>query len=336
MTKKSKEARIIVARLDRIIEEYKAETPTRKRDYKTYEQQYAARARKCFQELEPLVEKAVSSIKLISGEKRGKEQKLSLKQEILLLLLKHFCAKSNRSMEWMSVLFVWLTNVDVSYKTIERLYSREEVRLALFNLHVLLLRKKGIDHVDCAGDGTGYALCVKVHYATEAQKLKDKAKASGKHVSFIYSFALIDIESRMYVAYGTSFRCEKDAFDAALQQAKEIGININSIRLDKYYSGEAYVNLCQEYLGNVKTYIIPKKNIAHLGIGQWCQMIYQFIDDTKGFLKEYFQRNQSESGFAEDKKRTGWKISQKIEKRVDTAYSLTVLWHNLFWEGAEV
>ena len=65
-------------------------------------------------------------------------------------------------------------------------------------------------------------------------------------------------------------------------------------------------------------------------------MIYAFTDETNAFLREYFQRNQSESGFSEDKKRTGWKISQKLDERIDTAYTLTSVWHNLFWLGAEV
>ena len=138
----------------------------------------------------------------------------------------------------------------------------------------------------------------------------------------------------MYVGYGTSFKSEKDAFMKALERARELGVKVKSLRLDKYYSGEAYVKYCQETLGNVKMYILPKKNIATVGVGEWGRMISAFVNDTKAFLREYFQRNQSESGFSEDKKRTGWKFAQKREERVDTAYGLTTLWHNLFWAGA--
>ena len=70
------------------------------------------------------------------------------------------------------------------------------------------------------------------------------------------------------------------------------------------------------------------------GVGEWCRMVYAFVDNTKAFLQEYFQRNQSESGFSEDKKRTGWRLTQKREERIDTAYGLTTAWHNLFWVGA--
>ena len=333
MTTRSKEVRLAVARLEEVIEEYKKEHPPAKREWRTYEQQFARRAKTAFHDLEPLVEEAVSTIKIESGENRGNEPKLTLKQKVLVLLLKHFCGKSNRMMEWMVVMFSLLTNIDVSYKTIERLYSDEAVRLTIFNLHSLLLKKKNIKEADCGGDGTGHAILITQHYATSAQKLKDKAKEAGT-VKFVYAFALIDIKERMYVGYGTSFKSEKDAFLKALALAKELGIDVKSLRLDRYYSGEAYVKMCQENLGQVKMYILPKKNIATLGVGEYCRMIYAFVEDTKAFLREYFQRNQSESGFSKDKKRTGWRFAQKREERIETAYGLTTLWHNLFWVGA--
>lgn len=333
MATRSEEIRDVVRQLDDIIEEYKKEHPREKRNWRTYEQEFARRTKACFREMEPLVEEAVSSIKIVSGENRGNEPKLTLKQKVLLLLLKHFCQKSNRTMEWMLVLFSMLSNVDVSYKTIERLYSDEAVKLAVFNLHALLLKKKGIETANCGGDGTGHAVCIQKHYATEAQKLKDKIKENtDDKKKFVYSFSMIDIKTRMYIGYGVSFKSEKDAFDKALELTKEFGIKVESLRLDKYYSAEAYVKLCQEYLGqNIKMFILPKTNIAHLGIGAWCDMLQRFLEDTKKFLENYYQRNQSESGFAEDKKRTGWRLTQKREERIQTAYGLTTLWHNLSW-----
>lgn len=334
MTKMTKSVRQVVARLEEITEEYKKEHPPKKRNWRTYEQEFALRARTCFTDLEPLVKEAVSTIKIVKVENRGNDPKLTLEQKVLLLLLKHFCGKSNRTMEWMVVLFLWLTKIDVSYKTIERLYSDETVQLAIFNLHSLLLKKKGIKTADCSGDGTGHAILITQHYATSAQKLKDKAKETSGTVKFVYSFALMDIKERMYIGYGTSCKSEKAAFEKALQIAKKMGIDVKSLRLDKYYSAEAYVNICQENLGKVKMFIIPKSNIATLGVGEFCKMVYRFTEDTKLFLEDYFQRNQSESGFSEDKKRTGWKIVQKREERIEMAYSLTTAWHNLFWVGA--
>jgi len=64
----------------------------------------------------------------------------------------------------MLFIFTMLTGIDVSYNTIERLYSDPEVYLALCNLHQLILRKEGVKVSDTCGDGTGYSLTISKHY----------------------------------------------------------------------------------------------------------------------------------------------------------------------------
>lgn len=334
----TKEVREITSAIDDIIEEYKEKSTSKKRDWRTYEQRVTKRLRTAFKELRPLVQEAVDSINIVKGETRGAKSALTLEQKVLALLLKRLIGKSNRDMSLMLILFSWLSNVDVGYKTIERLYSDKKVILALYNLHVIVLRKKGIKNVDCGGDGSGYGLSIKKHYATEAQKLKEKMKTSygqskkKKKSPFVYSFVIMDIQTRMYIAYGSSFKSEKEAFLSSIKMLKEmdIKINIESLRLDRYYQ-QAYVEYLEKQLGKVTFYIIPKKNATVKGSQEWKRMLHRFIHDTEGFLTEYFQRNQSESGFAEDKRRTGWRLGQKRPDRVNTANVLTGVWHNLYW-----
>ena len=262
---KTKDVRVIVTILDDIIEDYKENSDDKKRDWRTYEQRLTERLKKAFKELKPLVHEAVSAIKIVKGETRGSKPQLTLEQKLLALLLKHLIGKSNRNMSSMLVLFMWLTEIDVSYKTIERLYSDQEVILGLHNLHMLILKKKGVNNVDGGGDGTGYTLTVKKHYASEAQRLKDKIKddTSNKNYMktlFVYYFALIDIKSRMYVGYGTSFKSEQEAFFNAIIMIKGSGIVIVSLRLDRYYSAQFYVDFINQHLGKVRLYFIPKRN----------------------------------------------------------------------------
>jgi transposase len=324
--------------LDAIVKEYKEKTPEKKRDWKTYEQRLAERIRTAMKELEPLIGEAISSLKTVKVEKRGRKPKLGLKQKTVLLLLKHLFGKSNREMSAMLVVFCLLSDIDVSYKTIERLYSDEEVALVLQNMHALLLKKKGVERASCSGDGTGYSLTIKKHYATVAQKLKDKAKKTTTKKSskkgaktFIYSFTLMDLDTRMYIGYGTSFKSEKEAFLKAVEMAESAGVD--SLRLDRYYSGQAYVELMEEKFGEVTLYLIPKKNATVKGPWEWKRLLHRFVNDTQAYLGEYFRRNQSESGISEDKRRFGWKIAQRREDRIDTATFCTVLWHNIFWLG---
>ncbi len=176
MTKRTKEVRDIVKVLDDIIKEYKEEHQAQKREWRTYEQRVAERLKTAFKELKPLVHEAASSIHFVSGETRGAKPILNVEQRTLAVLIKHLVGKSNRNMAAMFVVFSLLSNIDVSYKTVERFYSDPEVIAVLYNLHMLILKKKGVKEIDGAGDGTGYSLTIKTHYASATQKLKDKIK----------------------------------------------------------------------------------------------------------------------------------------------------------------
>lgn len=140
--------------------------------------------------------------------------------------------------------------------------------VVLHNLHALILKKKCVKKVDDAGDGTGYSLTIKTHYASAAQKLKDKIKdeetqSEHKKRLFIYSFCLMDIITRMYIGFGTSFKNEKDAFEKALQVAQQTGIQITRLRLDKYYSAEAYLKILPRISLQSKSIHCPKKQYCN-------------------------------------------------------------------------
>lgn len=340
----TKEVQEVVSRLESIVKKYKLEHPKKKRDWRTYEQRVVQRLKKAFNELKPLVDDAVKSLKIIRGDERGRKSSMTLNQKTMMLLLKNLIGKSNRNMAFINILFEWLTEISVSYKSIERLYSDEEVILALHNLHMLILKKKGITEADCSGDGTGYTLTIKQHYASYVQKLKDKVKQTTeldkkkkhkerKKLQFIYSFSLMDIKTRMYISYGTSFKSEQEAFLNALKMINDTDIKVISLRLDRYFSAQEYVKICEKSFGKIKIFLIPKKNATIKGPWQWKRMMNSFAKNTKEYLNEYYQRNQSESGIAEDKKRTGWKLGQKRPDRIDTADKLRGVWHNLYWLG---
>jgi transposase len=334
--------------LDWLVKVYKKNHPTLERDWRTYEQQVAYRVKQAIAWFEPMVDKAVNTLKIYNANGAGRKPELSLKQKVILLLTKHLFGKSNREMAGMLAMFSLLTDMDVSYKTIERLYSDEPVQLVLHNLHMLILQEKGIKESDASGDGTGYGLIVKKHYASEVEKHKDKAKdvdqlakaskqqknkgkRQKKRKSFVYSFRLIDPKTRMYIAYGTSFKSEKEAYNRGMQMAQQTGIKLKSIRLDKYYSNQKDAKKLDSMFKGITLYLIPKSNATIRGDSAWKRTLSEFTKNTLSFLEQYYQRNQSESGFGEDKKRFGQQIAQRLEERVDTANSLTTLWHNLLW-----
>jgi len=309
-----------------LLEEYRKKHPEEKRDWRTYEQQLAVRLKYAIRNLEPLIDEAVATLHVERGQ--GRKPELSLKQRVILILVKELFDKSNRNMEAMLDLFCLLTDVEVGYKSIERLYSDPEVEMALHNLHVLILKKKGISAVDATGDGTGYSLQISKHYASEAQKQKDDVKKADANVkkAFVFSFKLLDLNSNLYVAYGMSFKSEKEAYGKAMLMFQNLGLKLESIRLDKYYSCQSYV----DNLGDAKVFVIPKKNATIKGPWSWKRRMKDFVENTEEYLEEYYRREHSEAEFSVDKRWFGWQVAQRRGDRIETAITCANLWHNLF------
>ncbi len=305
-----------------VLKQYKEKKVERKRDWRTYEQQVMNRIKGAIRDLEPLINDA-SNIEI--HRSKGRPPELELKQRVIILLMKELFGESNRRMASMLALFSLLSGIEVSYKTVERLYSNPDVEMAIYNLHMLILKTKGVNKVDACGDGTGYSLTIRKHYASETLKRKDKAKEYSGTKSFVYSFRLMDLRSRMYVAFGMSLKSEKEAFDRAMKMQKHIDIEIESVRLDKYYSFPSYVDKFDE----AKVYVIPRKNATLRGSWKWKDTMDEFVHNTIPYLEQYYLRNNSEAGFSADKRWFGWKVEQKREDRIETALTCTGIWHNL-------
>lgn len=307
-----------------LLKQYKDQFEIKHKNSKNYEKDFTRKIKLAIKNLNPLIEKATKF--LIVDDKTGRPSKISLKQKLTLILLKQLIGKSNRMMTNLLDIFFMMFGVDVSYKTIERLYSDYDVKLALFNLDILILKEKNINEIDASGDATGYSLTIKTHYQAYASKLKEKSKVSDGKMNFVYNFALLDLDSKMYVCYGSSLKSEKDAYNKSKLMLEKIGIRLKSIRLDRYYSNAIDVN----HYKNCKIYFIPKKNVTMQHGLYWNERLTEFVDDTFGYLKEYYRRNNSENAFSVDKKFFGWKINQKREDRIDTAIFCKVIWRNLF------
>jgi transposase len=267
--------------------------------------------------LHRLPEYVHQAVEVINREeqKMGRPPKLELEKKVNLFILVRFLNKSNRLAEESLQYFQPLFGVDVSYKYIERLYSDPEVKLALHNLFVLLLKEEGASG-DYAGDGTGYSVSVENHYRTNPNKYGKK---------FVHFFSLIDLATGMYVGCGVSRLSEWDAFTKAVAMLKRVGTAIKSLRLDKYFSTRKVIQMFDR---SVSLFLIPKKNIAR--IGAWADILTRMIASPADFLSQYFHRNLSESGFSADKGRFGSIVRQKREDRQQIALFSNALFHNIY------
>jgi len=320
----AKDVRKRVRELKEVIEAYKKEHPKKDRDYVEYEREFKRRLKKVIRNLDKLISESVRNVNIFYRHKD--RHSLSLKKRMRLILVKELTEKGNRKIANTLELFSMLGGTDISYKTVERLYSDELLQLALFNLLILSLKKRKVKNIDACGDATGYSLTITKHYSSYVQKLKDKAKEqTTEKKTFVYNFALMDLKSKMYICFGSSLKSEKEAFDKAMQMLRNIDVKIKSVRLDRYYSCPVYVN----QFGDSKVYIIPKKKVNLEHGAKWTETLGDFLCNTMEYLEEYFKRNNSESGWASDKKMFGWRISQKRYDRMDMALFVRAVWHNL-------
>ncbi|KXA93225.1 hypothetical protein AKJ66_02495 [candidate division MSBL1 archaeon SCGC-AAA259E22] len=117
-----------------------------------------------------------------------------------------------------------------------------------------------------------------------------------------------------------------DAFRKAKKYIEKLGISIESVSLDKYYSSKKVLKL---FGRETEVFVIPKENLKNIGY-EWHDVLNRFLKDPVGFLKRYFRRNLSESGFSADKRRFGQLVRQKREDRRETALFSIAILHNVF------
>ena len=301
----------------------------KKRDWRTYEQQLNKRMKEAAKELMPTINQASFMIKIKKSETRGRKPTLTPEQKTLIILIKSIFNLSNRETANFLSFFTMMTGIEASYKTVERAYSDDQVQMIIHNMFMILVKRKKIDNINLSGDGTGYSLTITKHYRTERSKELKGKKGKGRKI-FARVVSLMDLDTGMYVGYGTSMKSEKEAFDEAYKMLKKMGLNIKSARFDRYYTNRETI---KKFGKNTKLYLIPKKNSTIRGSTEWKKMLVNFIENTFDYLKEYYRRENSEAGYSVDKRRCEWKVWQKRPERINTALMSIGVWHNLMLIG---
>ena len=299
--------------MSRYREEFSIPVTTNWRDY---EYLYRQRMKGMALELRAMIDESSSFV----VEEFGRPSLLEAREKVFVILVKEIFRLSNRKAAYLLPLLG--ISKDISYKTVERLYSDPLVLMILNNLFISSVMRKGISSADTSGDGTGYSLTVTNHY----RSLREKDGEFVKEGKFVYSFALMDLATRMYVGYAVSVKSERDAYHKALEMIGKMRIDLKSIRLDKYYSGQSILN---DFNENTMIFLIPKSNSRIRGRRNWREIIRRFMDDPMNYLREYFKRNASESGFSSDKRATGGLIYQRRKDRKETSGFCKGLIHNL-------
>jgi len=161
-------------------------------NWKDYEFLYRERMKGMALELRAMIDESSSLV----VDDFGRPSLLNAREKVFIILVKEIFRLSNRKAAYLLPL-LGITK-EISYKTVERLYSDPLVIMILNNLFISSVKRKGIDTAETSGDGTGYSLTVTKHY----RSLREKNGEIVKEGRFVYSFALMDLSTRMYLNTG--------------------------------------------------------------------------------------------------------------------------------------
>jgi len=286
---------------------------------KKYDKKMRTQLRGIFQQIKTDVETAYYQIKMIKKTGRPPKDKMQLCK---LHLIQVYFNLTNRDMESFADLFLINGFPTYSYKTIERAYQDPIIAMILHNIYVISCGEKR--EFDGSGDGTGTSLTITKHYRTDRlQDLKNNEETS-KRKEYVYSVAIVDIKTNIYVGFASGFKSEKVLFLEALEMIKKNGFKIKSMLLDKGYS---YQSIFSCFDKDTKVITLPKSNATIRGPKEWKEMLKHWIRHPFGFLKRYFKREISEANFSRDKKKHGV-IRQKITDRINTTCLSRAILHN--------
>ena len=291
----------------------------KKKSTKEYDKKLRTQLKGVYKQINNDVEKAFSKIKIIN--KTGRPLK-DRKQLTKLHLLQNQFNISNRDMESFADLFLLNGSETYSYKTIERAYEDQIVQMILHNVYILSCGDPR--EFDGSADGTGQTLVIYKHYRTDKLKDLKNGEETSKRKEYIFSVAIVDIKTNIYVGFATGFKSEKVLFLEALKTVKKNGFKIKSMVLDKGYS---YQSIFSCFDKGVKVMTIPKSNATIKGPKEWKEMLKHYIRYPFGFLKRYFKRERSEGNFSRDKGKHG-KIRQKIKGRIENVSWARAILHN--------
>lgn len=286
---------------------------------KNYDKKLRTQLKGVFLQIKKDVETAHNQINI--KQKMGRPIKDRM-QLCKLHLIQVYFNLTNRDMEAFADLFLINGFETYSYKTIERAYSDPIIALMLHNIYVTSCGDKR--EIDCSGDGTGQSLVIYKHYRTDRLKDLQHNEETHKRKEYVYSVAIVELKTNIYVGYAAGFKSEKQLFIEALEMIKKNGFKIKSILLDKGYS---YQSIFECFDEDTKVITLPKSNATIKGPPKWKEMLKHYIRYPFGYLKRYYKREISEANFSRDKKKHGV-IRQKLKERIVTICFSRAILHN--------
>ena len=90
-------------------------------------------------------------------------------------------------------------------------------------------------------------------------------------------FRIIDLDTNFCIGFGYSNYSEKEAFEKAISMVKDLDLELNSLRLDKYYSSKKVIRMFNKKV----TLYLYKKHTNY-------ELVGRLIEELK--LRKYSYR----------------------------------------------
>ncbi|MGI0055114.1 MAG: hypothetical protein ACREBZ_05305 [Thermoplasmata archaeon] len=278
----------------------------KKVDWRAYDLAQAHEMADMLQIIRLSVEAADRRLAARSRRRRGRGQPPTPAADVAkVLLMQSYLGVPNRVAEGIVRLLgpSLGLSAEFSYKTVERGYSRADVDALLDEVVVLSnLPVKDLEKVFSV-DGSGSPTRKRQNYADSrsSQRRVEKegsgAFPKGSH-DFVYSVFVVGAVFKLIAAYRNTLRHDVGelAFFPELARAtKEVHPSIEMMVGDGIYAGRPQVDLVTE-LGAVARFL-PRRNITLKRFGSvgWVPMLMAMYRDPQGWLREYYQREASET-----------------------------------------
>ena len=171
----NKKLRTTLDELSHLQKYYNKHCSVPKKKYsKEYDKRLRKETRNVFKMINEDVDKASENIQIKQGNGRPLKDRIVLTK---LHLIQRLFNLTNRQMESFTDILIFTKTETFSYKTIERAFDDDIVRMIIHNLFVLSAGEPR--SIDSSADGTGISLTISKHYQTDRLKdLKNKSETS--------------------------------------------------------------------------------------------------------------------------------------------------------------
>jgi len=266
-------------------------------DWSSYDKAQVNELKDMLQHVKKSVDEAVKRLSFDPGSDEGRGRPSYPPQDLAKgVLLQQYFDVSNRVAAGFVELFKEKLGIEkaYSYKTLERAYDNPKVAMILREVFEMSQEPVEDEEDTFSPDGTGIPNSIKNNW----EKEKD---SEGGVEKFTQMVAMVGATYQFLSSVKFPDNCrahESPFFEPLLEETADRYEQVELVSADAAYLSRDNCDLVEEYGGVPR--IFPKKGstLRRRGSWAWSEMLSDFVEDPKEWLREYHTRSNVESGFS--------------------------------------